>query len=410
VETETFDVIAWHEQPLLGLMLSAPELQPQIFTELQAEHFEAPEHQRIFAHAQTLHNQGIPVNPATVVDFVGNDYVYSLAKAAGHPATVETYCFTIRREAQRRMMMEELELFGKAMADPFQSQQPCEIGQILIANLQRIMDSAAQKRFVSSDAVKDLMIERIMAEKSTYSTGLVFLDAAMDGGLHSGKCYGFMARMKTGKTILASTISYNLSQSNIPHLFICGEMGATEIHQKQVQRHSSLFAYKFQSSHDKHKLEAGAAVRAYDHTCHYLNAQMLTFDVLRNQITSLVLKYGLKGIILDYWQLVRCADPRKNLTTHLDEVAQWLADYCRQQDIFCVVMGQVNREGNARGGDGLNMACDQLYEICRPENNANSRWLEMKATRYTKWVDVGTESSPTYRISDEGTHFEQIQR
>jgi predicted ATP-dependent serine protease len=91
-------------------------------------------------------------------------------------------------------------------------------------------------------------------------------------------------------------------------------------------------------------------------------------------------------------------------------VAQWLADYCRQQDIFCVVMGQVNREGNARGGDGLNMACDQLYEICRPENNANSRWLEMKATRYTKWVDVGTESSPTYRISDEGTHFEQIQR
>ena len=60
------------------------------------------------------------------------------------------------------------------------------------------------------------MTEKILAamksKKRPYSTGLRKLDEAMGGGLYPGKSYGFAARKKVGKTILAGTISCNLAQ------------------------------------------------------------------------------------------------------------------------------------------------------------------------------------------------------
>ena len=44
-----------------------------------------------------------------------------------------------------------------------------------------------------------------------YSTGLPQLDNSMGGGLFEGKMYGFSARKKGGKTLLAGTVSYNLN-------------------------------------------------------------------------------------------------------------------------------------------------------------------------------------------------------
>ena len=89
------------------------------------------------------------------------------------------------------------------------------------------------------------------------------------------------------------------------------------------------------------------------------------------------------GIIFDYWQLVSGKDKRKSTAEHLDEVAQWIADYCRRGILWSIVMGQINQEGNTRGGEGMRLAFDQVYQIHRPDLGKSETWIAMMETRYT---------------------------
>jgi hypothetical protein len=123
----------------------------------------------------------------------------------------------------------------------------------------------------------------------------------------------------------------------------------------------------------------------------YCNAPGLTFTKLKETVYRAA-QSGIKGVILDYWQLVGGKESRKSTAEHQDEVAQWIADFGRESGLFNIVMAQINQEGNTRGGEGLRLACDQFYQINRDDITQPAMWLEMMETRYTKWLNVGESS------------------
>ena len=69
-----------------------------------------------------------------------------------------------------------------------------------------------------------------------FQTGIEKLNQAMEGGMYAGKLYGIVGRKKMGKTMLAGTISTNLQQSGVKHLYLALEMGSEEIHQRNMAR------------------------------------------------------------------------------------------------------------------------------------------------------------------------------
>ena len=105
----------------------------------------------------------------------------------------------------------------------------------------------------------------------------------------------------------------------------------------------------------------------------YEDAPGLTFDGLKDMVSRAVAKGKIKGYILDYWQLVGGKPKNKNTAEHLDEVAQWIADFARKHNIFAVVAAQINQEGNTRGGEGIRLAFDQVYQINR-EQGREEAW------------------------------------
>jgi replicative DNA helicase len=287
-------------------------------------------------------------------------------------------------------------------------QKAAETGDIASIIEAAKLYSLQKQKVLKASSVQRSIIEALQNNDKPYSTGLRLLDEAMEGGLYANKSYAFCARKKMGKTMLAATISANLNNSGVKHLFICGEMSPEEILQRMLCRELRVESSEFRLN--KKNLSKRIEQLEIKDNLFFRNAPGLTFDELKHILDHAVIKLGVKGVILDYWQLVGGKKPSKSTAEHLDEVAQYLADYSRQKGLFNITFAQINQEGNTRGGEGIRLAFDQVYDIKAPENDPSTsvRYLEMMETRYTQWQDIGSESSPRFKIVKDGLFFEEI--
>ncbi|WP_170983011.1 DnaB-like helicase C-terminal domain-containing protein [Dyadobacter frigoris] len=236
--------------------------------------------------------------------------------------------------------------------------------------------------------------------KEHFSTGLRGLDSLMGGGMFRGKVYGFSGKAKSGKTLLASTISYNLGENGCRHLYVAMEMGATEIAQRKFARKGGFNSLEFiQGKRTWEGLKPNTEIR-------YLDAPGITFPELKSRLLEAVARHQITGAVIDYWQLVQGQDSRQTEEKHLRDVAQGLADFAKKHNIWIFLLSQTNEEGKTFAGQGLIKACDQLYMI---HGTDDTRWLEMSATRYTERVNYGSEDNPSLSINKRvGPYFEEI--
>lgn len=405
------------EQGLIGRVLMHNDILHEIRF-LKAEHFSHEAHRVIYGEVSSRHNSGGSADALTMKTFCegheelkavgGWKYLASLAKASMMVLNPREYAEEIFQMALRRNLMIVCQ---NAIQATIEGRSAVESAQAISGALEKILGGDFERRAVSDAVVTERILEGIKTRKSPDATGLRRLDKAMDGGLYPGKSYGFAARKKIGKTILASTISYNLSRQGVKHLFVCGEMGAEEIHERVLARHTESFPSSFRNEkREEFAFQEKIAdyIRTSDGMIIYQDAPGLTFGELKQYISSAIHKHKIKGVIIDYWQLVGGKGKGQSTAEHLDEVAQWIANYCKKQGIWSIVMAQINQDGNTRGGEGLRLAFDQVYQINRKDISMPETWLEMMDTRYTRWFNVGSEAEPALLINDKGPYFEEV--
>jgi len=238
------------------------------------------------------------------------------------------------------------------------------------------------------------------------STGMPKIDLALGGGLFAGKAYGIQARKKTGKTLLMGTMSYNMNELGIPHLWIAAEMNDRELEQRHIARSLSRSALDFLSDDAQLASEVAAyAANAPDHVI-YANAVGITIPELCELIRRAVKEHGIHGFILDYLQLVR-AIRNGNRTEHLEEVAQTISELVREHQIWALVAAQLNQDHNTRGGEGMLLAFDLIFSLHRGQHSSEG-WLEMKDSRYTPYRNIGSEIKPGLKLEPNGPFFSEI--
>ena len=110
----------------------------------------------------------------------------------------------------------------------------------------------------------------------------------------------------------------------------------------------------------------------------------------------------------DYFQLVGGVGARQSRVEFFDEVAQWIANICRQEKIWALVTAQINQDDNIRWGEGLRLAFDQVYHLQVCENDKEMFFMEMMDTRYTPWCEVGNKDNPIIKMEKTGPFFREI--
>lgn len=296
---------------------------------------------------------------------------------------------------------------GASSADGIQLLSPLTTGEALEVQTRQMHDSGK----VSGDILSDLL-----SDVEPFSTGIKSLDEAMGGGLYPRKAYGIAARKKVGKTIMLGTLSHNLNMAGVKHLFICGEMGEREIQQRILCRALDMYPSAFRSGYAEKPIimqKIAAYASSAPKNTIYLDSPGITFDKLKHAIVTAHMRHGIKGFILDYWQLVAGKDGRNSEAYHLGEVAQWIAEIGRKLDIFSITAAQINQDGNTRGGEGMRLAFDQVYHL-QPIGKEGGditmpgRWMEMMDTRYTPWMNIGEEGYAGLKLNEKGLFFEEV--
>lgn len=374
---------------------------------LQSLHFYSEEHGKIFAEIRKMSQDGavsslslskaLPALKNYIKDLVGLEAPWTLVN--------DSNCVLA--------LFKTRQLFGFADFIKKEVSGEKNVNESLVLINSHFEDLFKKGFDLNIQNSKDLslkIVEDLTAQHHINPTCLKCLDEAMGGGLYSGKSYAIAARKKTGKTLILSTISNNLNYQGVKHLFIAAEMSPTEIHQRNIaraiNRNSLSFIGKAKSNPDFQQ-EVIDYWKQDPGNILYLGAPGITFDDLKMAIGSAILKYGIKGVILDYFQLVGGKSQRETQAQHFDDIAQWIADFCRKNDIWSLVAAQINQEGNIRGGEGIKLAFDQAYELKKSEKWTDQFYMVQTDTRYTPWCEIGTDDKPKLVLEKNGPYFRE---
>lgn len=254
------------------------------------------------------------------------------------------------------------------------------------------------------------ILDDLKSDVKPRSTGIPLLDEAMGGGMFPGEMYGLGGRKKTGKTMFAGTLSYNLSKQGAKHLYIASEMGSKKIHQRILARHLNMFPSAYKSGYAEQPrvmTEIAYASSRMPDSCLFLDAPGITMDGIKQAVAVAVLKHGIEGFIMDYWQLIG-GQGKMGKTEHQDYTAQELANVAAHFNIWNWTLSQINQDGNTRGGEGIRNACTMMFEAHRPDKTRPEVWFEMMETRNTDWCNIGSEEQPALMIDAKGPYFRQL--
>lgn len=409
------------EQQLLGAMLMNHFAISSVKDMLIAEHFVGENHPAIYQTIIDMYHDSISVTPSLVASklavsfdgFTVQQYLAAIMSMAISVISPTSHAEIISDLHTKRCIVDSCaEIMSEVTTSPMDS--GAEIALRCAGKMRDLILTSTRNQFLSDKSIAESLISGLYDDAKCYKTGLGLLDDAMDGGLFAGRVYGFFARMKMGKTILAGTIAHNLMQQGHKTLFIAGEMSAAQIHERVLARMMGCFASDFRKKTERESpffaQKLSKATALLNETLIYSDAAGLSFQKLKDIVSTAREKHNVQVIILDYWQLVTSTDSRIGKAEHLSRVAQWIAESAKDTGIAWVVIGQLNREGKVKDSDGAGAAFDQIYHINGNHDSRedSSRWIKMEETRYTAWNDCGSEEEPAFMINPKGLFFEEI--
>jgi len=408
------------EQQLLGAMITNHSAISAVKDMLKPEHFVGQNHPEIYQTIIEMYHEGIAVTPSllaskltgTFTHYTAQEYLVTIMGMSIVVIAPVSYAEVIADLHTKRCIVDSCaEIMNEISASPMET--GAEVALRCAGKMRDLILTSTRNQFLTDRSIAESLIAGIHDDARCYKTGLDSLDYAMDGGLYAGRVYGFFARMKMGKTILAGTIAHNLMRQGHKTLFIAGEMSAGQIHERILARMMGCFSSDFRKKEQREsrffQQKLSQATSELNGALVYSDAAGLSFQKLKDIVSTAREKHDVQVIILDYWQLVTSTDSRIGKAEHLSRVAQWIAESAKDTGIAWVVIGQLNREGKVKDSDGAGAAFDQIYHIMgNPENREDSsRWIKMEETRYTAWNDCGSEDDPAFKINPKGLFFDE---
>jgi replicative DNA helicase len=209
------------EQAVLGGILLSKDALADVMEMLTGREFYKPAHQVIYETAVGLAEAGEPVDSVTVADALtkaghilrvgGGPYLHTLVQTVPSAANASYYA----RIVQEKFILRQLQAAGTSIVQLTHSGQ--HDADELVENARQRLDQIAQNatRGVTPTAFTDLMSEVISDLDSPAEpcvpTGLIDLDAQLDGGMRPGQLIVIGARPGVGKSVLAKEIACNVA-------------------------------------------------------------------------------------------------------------------------------------------------------------------------------------------------------
>lgn len=226
--------------------------------------------------------------------------------------------------------------------------------------------------------VHDCMIENRDIPEGTIvgsPTGFDFIDR--NGGLKSGDLIVVGAETSQGKTSFATALALSAVCSGDGVAFYSLEMSARELTARIASMQSGI-----PSSHILYRPLTQEKIDSIDLAMKSVSGAKLYFDVRSNSsldsiaasIRRMKMRHGIKGVVIDYLQLLHIKDPKMSREQVVAQCARTLKNLARELDIWIILISQLSRDSRnpvpsmsrLRDSGQIEEAADTVMLIYRP--------------------------------------------
>lgn len=401
------------EAKVIGAVLGNPGFYAQAAF-LETDSFSDQTHAAIWRAITATARAGKTISPASVAltapdEIEPHGGLDMLARLADYGESIATTFLEAADRLHQHAQWQRIARIATRLhaASTSREKAPDEILSLLIQTAQKTLvggrDTTRSKREVAQEA-----IAKALAPRRTVTTGIDSLDFLMQGGLQAGRLYGIGGPFGRGKTILLGSISENLNIQGERHLFTSLETDPADIEIRSCARHIGINAASIFDQEDPDHGHFVAAAQSYingmpDNVV-YEYAPGASIDDLHRSILRAKSRHGIKGFIIDYWQLIRGRERGQNEDSHLRHCADRLAALCRQENLWGLMSAQTDERGDLRISDSLLMAASLFVRLTREENDSAAYFRTLKSN-YTRYADTGDASVPGMVFDMVGPYF-----
>lgn len=275
------------------------------------------------------------------------------------------------------------------------------------ADLMQTLRESTQSASLTTPASAVAESLRSQKRSEPISTGISALDYVSYGGLWPGQLTGLFARYKAGKTTMAATIASNLERDGVPTLMVSLERRKNDIERFIMARALNTDARDLDLEEGGEHSAMLERYLADKRNLHYVHRPAITIDELRAIIISAYHSYGIKALIVDYWQLITNPRARMSQQDKQQESGQMIADQCSDLDIAGLIMGQLNQEGAPRGGEGILASAGIVHKMHRP-GDAEEAFFEPLVCNKGPARGKGAPDEPAVKLVLPGPHFKDF--
>lgn len=205
-------------------------------------------------------------------------------------------------------------------------------------------------------------------------TGFKKLDKR-SGGLQTSDLIIVAADTSMGKTSFSIKLAMNCG---CPIAFYSMEMKKEQIAARMISIASGVPANEILFS----KLDSGqiisidkGAAKVMDYPVYFDDRSTSNIETILSSIRMMKIKYGIKGVIVDYLQILNVNMKGTNKEQQMGDVARRLKNIAKELDIWVIALSQLNRDlqnpvpslGRLRDSGQIAEAADMVILIYRPE-------------------------------------------
>lgn len=393
------------EKVVLGTLLSDSNVLNEIRDILPVEAFYITRNQEIYQSILNVADRGEHIDIITVLNECRKMKMdimpYDIAELSSNHSNFVSDHVAILVEKYKRRKLFELCAYGHSQSFSEES----DINEVM-AKMRELMDGVTSSNRDSIYTIRDAVeavyqnIDRNMTGKSTLTgspTGFGLFDKR-SGGLQTSDLIIIAADSSQGKTSLAIKLAMNCG---CPVAFYSMEMKKEQIAARMISIESGVpsneILYSRLASDQIQLIDKGVS-RVLDVPVYFDDRSTSNIETILSSIRMMVIKYGIKGVVVDYLQILNVNMKGANKEQQMGDVARRLKNIAKELDIWVIALSQLSRDNQnpvpsltrLRDSGQIAEAADMVILIYRPEIYGKKYPDEFseKSTEGTAMIDV----------------------
>lgn len=393
------------EKVVLGTLLSDSNILNDVRDVLPVDSFYITKHKEIYQAILNVADKGEHPDIITVFNECQRQKydisAYDVAQlSSNYTPFIQDHVGILVEKYQRRKFFE----IGALLQSNSYSELN-DINQVLDdvkSRLDNIFTSNKDCVYTIKDAVQSVYdnIDKNMrgkAELTGSPTGFSLFDKR-SGGLQTSDLIIIAADSSQGKTSLAIKLAMNCG---CPVAFYSMEMKKEQVAARMISIESGVpsneILYSKLASGQIQMVDKGVA-RVIDIPVYFDDRSTSNIETILSSIRMMKIKYNIKGVIVDYLQILNVNMKGSNKEQQMGDVARRLKNIAKDLDIWVIALSQLSRDrqnpapslSRLRDSGQIAEAADMVILIYRPEiyGEKYPEEFENKSTKDTAMIDV----------------------